>query len=316
MDYSSVLILGANGRFGHAACQAFAAAGWRVLAQCRRPPLYLPITAKALNIDALDTAALCRAAEGVDVVVNALSPQYTQWEQLSLPLATSALTVAKTSGALLMMPGNVYNFGDNLPMELQVTTPQFGTHSKARIRIAIEQQLQTATEEGVDSVIVRAGDFFGGPVRGSWFDLAICKYLQQEKFIYPGPYDIPHAWAYLPDLATCFVKLAEKEQCSQGAQIFHFPGYTVTGEELYQAMQAVYGRPLRRGALPWYLFYLIAPFSPMMRATLRMRYLWQKPHRLCDDALLERLGSVPHTPLKQALAGALSALNIPVVYTK
>ncbi|KEY60288.1 NAD(P)H-binding protein [Serratia sp. DD3] len=312
MDSSSVLILGANGRFGHAVCQAFSAAGWHVLAQCRRPPKYLPATAKALIIDALDTPALCRAAKGVDVVVNALSPQYTQWQQLALPLATSALTVAKTSGALLMMPGNVYNFGDDLPSELYVKTPQIGSHSKARIRIAMEQQLHAATEDGIDSIIVRAGDFFGGPIGGAWFDLAISQYLPQGKFVYPGRYDIPHAWAYLPDLAACFVKLAEKRQRSLGVQVFHFPGNTVTGDELYQALQIVYGRPLRQRAFPWYLLYLAAPFSPMIRATVRMRYLWQKPHRLCDDALLEYLGSVPQTPLLQALADALTALGLPV----
>jgi len=33
-----VLILGANGRFGRAACDAFASAGWAVTAQMRRAP--------------------------------------------------------------------------------------------------------------------------------------------------------------------------------------------------------------------------------------------------------------------------------------
>ena len=32
------LVLGANGRLGAAAVQAFTAAGWRVLAQARRTP--------------------------------------------------------------------------------------------------------------------------------------------------------------------------------------------------------------------------------------------------------------------------------------
>ena len=38
MSRPTVLVLGANGRFGAAAVNAFAAAGWRVLAQLRRAP--------------------------------------------------------------------------------------------------------------------------------------------------------------------------------------------------------------------------------------------------------------------------------------
>ena len=38
MTRPTVLVLGAAGRFGAAAVQAFAQAGWRVLAQQRRAP--------------------------------------------------------------------------------------------------------------------------------------------------------------------------------------------------------------------------------------------------------------------------------------
>ena len=37
MHHPTVLILGARGRFGRAATQAFASAGWTVLAQRRSP---------------------------------------------------------------------------------------------------------------------------------------------------------------------------------------------------------------------------------------------------------------------------------------
>ena len=53
----SVLVLGANGRFGQAEIQAFAAAGWRVLAQARRePPQPLPAGVRWLARPMADTA--------------------------------------------------------------------------------------------------------------------------------------------------------------------------------------------------------------------------------------------------------------------
>ena len=73
------LVLGANGRLGAAAVQAFAAAGWRVLAQARRTPAALPAGAVHVALDVADTAGLAAAAAGARVVVHALNPLYTRW---------------------------------------------------------------------------------------------------------------------------------------------------------------------------------------------------------------------------------------------
>ena len=66
----TVLVLGANGRLGRAATLAFAAAGWQVLAQLRRPPrAALPPAVRLLQCDALDVALLSSAAPGVDQAI-------------------------------------------------------------------------------------------------------------------------------------------------------------------------------------------------------------------------------------------------------
>src|SRR5262252_3622482 len=72
------LVLGANGRFGAAAVQAFASAGWAVLAQARRKPDALPAGATHVAVDMDDAAALAVAAAGARVVVYAVNQPYTQ----------------------------------------------------------------------------------------------------------------------------------------------------------------------------------------------------------------------------------------------
>ena len=306
----SVLILGANGRLGAAATLAFAAAGWHVRAQSRQARSDWPEGVQAVLADALQPEALCHAALGVDVIVNALNPVYTEWERLARPLAASALAAAQASGALLMLPGNVYNFGRDLPAELREDTAQVGNHGKARIRIEMEEQLRQAAAAGVNSVVLRCGDFFGGSVRGAWFDLGITKELHHGKLIYPGPTDLPHAWAYLPDVAQTLVLLATQRAELRGARSFHFGGHTLSGVQLHQALEQLTGRRLQLRSFPWGMIRLAALVSPMPRALLAMRYLWQRPHRLRDSALRAALGSVPHTPLPQALAAALRALDL------
>lgn len=299
---SSVLVLGANGRIGRTLVDAFKAAGWAVRAQVRRPPSTpMPVGVETVTCDALDTAALSRAAAGVDVIVNALNPDYTKWDAQVPPLAASVLAAARASGALLMLPGNVYNFGSELPPVLSESTPEVGNTPKARIRIALEQQMRDAAREGLRSVVIRAGDFFGAG-SGSWFDLVMTKDLARGRVVLPGPADVSHAWAYLPDLARVFVAVAEQRARLAPCASLHYAGLNVTGADWVAALERVRGRRLRVRQLPWWLLRLGAPFVPMLGALCEMRYLWRRAHRLDDTRLRALIGEPPATGLDVALS--------------
>ncbi len=312
---STVLILGAAGRIGQVMALTFANAGWQVRAQARKAlPSALQSHARvqALVCDATDVPALTAAAQGASVIVNALNAPYTEWDRLALPLADAALAAARASGALLMLPGNVYNFGRELPALLSPSTPEIGNTAKARIRIEMERRLAAAASEGVDSVVIRAGDFFGGPGRGTWFDMALLTKIGKGRVVYLGDDTLAHAWAYLPDLAQAFVRVAERRAQLRGHHRLHFAGHTLTGHALREALEPVFGRPLRMADLPWWLIRLAAPFVPMWRELLVMRYLWQRPHALDDTSLRALIGPVPHTPLPQALRSAMLDLSVPI----
>ena len=318
---SHVLILGAAGRIGQVLALAFANAGWEVRAQARKPlpaalvshPRVRPIRCDASGA-AADVATLTTAAQGCTAIVNALNPPPTEWDRLALPLADVALAAARASGALLMLPGNVYNFGRELPALLTPQTPERADSPKARIRIELEARLRTAADNAshpVDSVVIRAGDFFGGPGTGTWLDMALASKLDKGRVVYPGNPDLAHAWAYLPDLAQVFVRVAElrarQPASMRGHQRLHFAGHTLTGNAFKAGLETVLGRPLRTANLPWGLIRLASPFKPMWRELLTMRYLWERPHALDDAALRALIGAVPQTPLPQALRAALAA---------
>lgn len=332
-----VLVLGANGRFGRAAMRAFAAAGWQVTAQTRRaasqtwpagvtelradlPMTPLPaaapvaadpagaLTAAAVGLAALRAelpAALLAAAAQADVIVHALNPDYTRWDTLLAPLTARVLALAEGSGALLMLPGNVYNFGHELPEVLREDTPFVADTPRARQRIALEAALaEAARRSGLRSVVIRAGDFLAPAGGGdTLLELAIARQIGRGRVSLMGPPDLPHAWAWLPDLAEVFVQVAARRaRLTEAHTVFHFEGLTLSGRELAAGLQGVLGRPLKVGAFPWWLMRLAAPFAPMLRALLRMRYLWQRPHRLDDTRLRHFLGgTLPQTPLDQVL---------------
>jgi nucleoside-diphosphate-sugar epimerase len=296
--------------------QAFATAGWHVLAQMRRTPAKpLPTGATALQGPLQDLARWAETAGQVSAVVHAVNPVYTRWDAEAMPALEQGMAVAKRLGALFMLPGNVYNFGRTMPAWLQEHTAQRPDTAKGRLRVAMEDRMQAQASQGLRSVVIRAGDFFGAG-QGSWLDQAIVKSLPQGKLVYPGPLDLPHAWAYLPDLARAFVAVANKPPAAS-FETFHFAGHTLTGRELLAAIEAAAGalglRPARgfsTGTLPWGLIRAMGMFYPPWRELARMSYLWQVPHALDGSRLRRACPAAPTTPLPEALTQALVDLGM------
>jgi nucleoside-diphosphate-sugar epimerase len=317
MNTRTVLILGANGRLGQAATRAFAEAGWQVLAQARRPlPPGLPSSVRHIALPLTEATALAAAAQGARVLVHAVNPDYTRWDQELLPLARAGMDLAQRLGARFMLPDNVYAFGASMPPLLHEDTPMRPTTAKGRLRLQLLQELAARADGGAQplrSTVLRAGDFYGSGT-GSWLDLVVLKSLRRGKLVSPGPLDLPHAWAYLPDLARAFVALAEVDGLPPMAS-FHFAGHTLSNRQLLDAAEAAARRlglvadaPLRRRSLPWALLRLASLVWPMGRELLQMRYLWQVPHALDGRRLAQAVGPLPSTPVDEALLASVQAL--------
>lgn len=319
MNRPTVLVLGAHGRLGAAAAQAFAEAGWRVLAQVRRPAAATRPGIEPVTVPLADADALAAAAAGARTVVHAINPPYTRWPAEVLPLGRLGMDVAQRLGADFLLPGNVYGYGSSMPARLRADTPERPDTRKGRIRLALENEMRERAALGLRSGVVRAGDFFGGGP-GSWFDLAVAKSAAQGRLVYPGPLDVPHAWAYLPDLARAFVAVARRG-LPPGYTSLPFEGHTLTGRELLAAIEAAApaaglappARGWRHGSLPWTLLRLGGWVVPTWRELAEMSYLWTRPHALDGAALQAFAGPLPATPLPQALAASLRALQVPQV---
>lgn len=308
----TVVILGAAGRVGEAAAKAFVAHGWRVRGVARgAKSTNLAAGVEPMVADAYDRAALIAACEGADVIVHALNPAYDEWAMTVMPLARNVLAAAEAAGATVMIPGNVYNFGAKIGIDTDEGTSFSPDTEKAEIRIAMEALFEAAARDrGVRTIIIRAGDFFGGTRPESWLDLVILKDLKKGTFTWGGPWDAKHAFAYLPDLGETFARVAEKREAVAPFQVFHFRGYAITGAEMQRASEKALGRPLKRASVPWMLLRLIGLANPVLREVVKMSYLWRVPHSLANGRLETLIGKEPHRPLEVALAEAISDLKL------
>lgn len=293
---SRVLILGANGRFGRAASDAFVAAGWRVVEVARNG------TARAdrsrLVFDAGDASVLSAAASGMDVIVNALNPPYPLWQDEVPRMTASVIAAARANGCTVMIPGNVYNYASRMPEMIRADTPQEPDTRKGRIRVEMEAAYHMA---GIRTIVLRAGDFIEGRDSGNWFETHMTNRLHKGVFTYPGNPDIPHAWAWLPDMARATVALCEMRATLPDVADIPYPGITLTGREMRDHLEAIHGGTLRLKRAPWTLLRAIALGSPLMREVLEMRYLWDTPHQIAPEAFRAVLPDVPITPAREVL---------------
>jgi nucleoside-diphosphate-sugar epimerase len=321
--HSTVLILGARGRFGQAAARAFTRAGWQVFGQMRPNATSLPIAGvKWLALDPSDTAALVAAVPDASVVINALNPKYTHkaWRAEALDMLNDAIRLGQALNATLMLPGNVYNFGKNMPALLRADSNQESTGVKGLIRIAMEQRLHAATQEGkFRAVVIRAGDYFGSGT-GSWLDQAIAKDLKKGRITWPAGLDIATPWAYLPDLADACVKVAVQRDQLAAFSRLHFAGHTVTGQQWVDVLSNVAREQgwlaetgtLRVNAMPWALFRVLGPLLPTFAALAEMQYLWRTPHQLDNRELCSLIGEEPRTAFEEAVRLSLYDLGLTV----
>lgn len=315
----NIIIIGAKGRFGRNAVIAFQQAGWHVRAFARNwddvsdqnKGLFQKVD--CVTGDATDTAWLTEASQGMDVILQAVNPPYPEWQKMLPQFTQSVLAAAKANGATLMLPGNVYNYGAGMPPLLREDTPHQPTAKKGRIREEMEQKLRAAANDGVRTIILRAGDFFEREKTGIWFDRFIAAKVAKGKLVFPGPLDRDHAWAYLPDLARAMVGLAENRDQFDDFEEFGFPGHTLSGRELVTAIETAAGKSLKIAGFPWPLIRVLGLVSPMLREVAEMRYLWQVPHQIDGAKLLTVLPDFKATPLSVAMADALAGhINEPL----
>lgn len=308
----TALILGATGGVGGALTEVLLARGWTIRALTRDPARAAAGRASKIQWiqgDAMDRAAVAKAAEGCSLLVHAVNPPgYRDWDKLVLPMMDNSIAAARAAGARVLLPGTVYNYGPDAFPVLREDSPQQPSTRKGKIRAEMERRLE---ESGVPALVVRAGDFFGGGKSGaSWFAQGLVKAGKPlEQITRPGKRGLGHTWAYLPDLAEAMAQLIERTP-AEGFETFHFGGhFDADGGRMIEAIRRAAGRELRVKAFPWPLVTLLAPTVVLFREMLEMRYLWREPLKLDNAKLVRVLGREPHTPLNEAVRTTLVELK-------
>lgn len=262
----TVLILGGSGKIGRHSTKAFTEAGWKVKIFNRK---------RDNMID---------AAKGADVIVNGLNPAgYKNWETEIPKITKQVIAAAKVSGATVMVPGNVYVFGKHAGV-WDENTPHIAQTKKGKIRIEMEEAYRAAADEhGVQTIILRAGDFIDDHRSDTLMGMGILSDIEKGFVKTLGKTNVRHAYCYLPDWTKACVQLAERRDTFSSYEDIPFPGSTFSIQELATTLSERLGRTIGIKSFPWAFIYLASPIWKTGYEMIEMRYLNDIDHMLSPE---------------------------------
>jgi nucleoside-diphosphate-sugar epimerase len=285
----TVLICGASGLFGGQAARAFAAAGWTVRHYKR-------------GTDMAD------AAQGADVIVNALNPpNYHAWDRLIPAITADVIRAGLASGTTVLVPGNVYVYGTE-PGPWGPDTPHRPVARKGRIRAAMEASYRAASDRGLRVIVLRGGDFIDPDSPRSFWNMIALKGVGRGRITSASAPGVHRAYAYLPDMARAAVALADRRATLPAFADIPFAGHALSMEEVADHLARLTGRQMRVIPFIWWFMRLAGPFWELARELNEMRYLYDTQHALDPAPLSRLLPDFRVTPLDEVLRAEVRVL--------
>jgi nucleoside-diphosphate-sugar epimerase len=259
-----------------------------------------------IALDASNAAALSKATEGTAAIYNCVNPPYHRWPTDWPPIANAMLTAAESSGAVLVIMGNLYGYGP-ATRPMKESDPLASTGVKGGVRIKMWRDALAAHESGrIRATEVRASDFIGPEVLNSHLgERVIPKLLQGKGVQVVGNPDMVHSFTFMPDVARALVTVATDERA--WGKAWHVPtNPAIRPREMITLMSKIAGvAPVKVSGIPNALLKVGGLFSPLFRELPEMLYQFDRPF-VVDSSLFTSTFGPNATPLDEVLTATVN----------
>jgi nucleoside-diphosphate-sugar epimerase len=262
---------------------------------------------RTARVDATDANALTELATGAGVLVNAVNPPYTDWDEKWPPMAAAFLQAAERSGAALLTIGNLYPYGRPTAAPMTESTPVAPNGHKGQIRARMWQEAEEAHRAGrIRAAELRAADYFGpGVSEGmSYLNTYAIKPAIANKTAHHilGIVDAPHSWTFVPDIGRLAAAIAASDPAGDAwGRLWHVPTTPPkTLTDVARDAAAVAGVPVHTPRPYSRIVKTVMRVSPLIRELGEMAPAFESPYVLDSSAAQARFGLAP-TPWREAL---------------
>ena len=271
------------GPTGKATAERLSAQGREITVAQRSKPKALPRGAAFAACDALDPASVLAAAQGSAEIVVAIGMPYESklWQEAWPKAIGNFVAACEKTGARMVFIDNLYMYGpQTAPLVETMPLTSYGMKPAAR-SAATRVWMEAAARGRLRVAALRAPDFYGPDVPWAYLgDSTIGALAKGRPASWVGSPDIPHDYAYVPDVARAATNLVEAPDSAFG-QAWHVPCAPIrTTREILQIAADALGVPLRIRALPAPLLAPLGLFSPFLREMREMRFQWDRPYRV------------------------------------
>lgn len=291
------LVVGA-GLIGHPLAERLAARGDMVTIATRSGSAAQGAT--TLVMDASDPAAFTRAATDASTIFLCTNPPYTDWARQWPPIIDAAIAAASTSGARIVVMGNLYSYGSPTGAMTE-HSPETTTEAKGLIRRAGWARVRAAHDSGrIQAVEVRASDYFGPGATGTAHlgESFFTAVLHSKTARVVGKPQLAHSWSYLPDIVTTLIAAADHP--GDWGRLWHVPSATVSRTDIVGQLNARFGSQGKVSGYPQLMLRSLGVINPLMHEVWASSYQFVVPF-VIDSAETEGELDVVATPWNDAL---------------
>jgi len=273
----------------------------------RKRPAGLPAGVDFMACDVLKLDDVKRAISGASQVVVAIGFEYRAavWRSAWPKAMASLLAAADAANTRVVFIDNMYMYGPQ-DVALHEDLPLADYGRKPAVRAHVTRMWQQAAREGrVRWAALRAPDFYGPGVRNSHMgDSGLARVAQgQPAQVLMAP-DMPHAFAYVPDIARAVVTLLDAPDDAFN-QTWHVPcAKAKSPREMLQIGADAAGMKLKMMVMPPLMLRLLGVFAPMVREMIEMRFTWNRPYHVDATKFARRFWS-DATPLEVGIPAAM-----------
>jgi len=271
------------GPTGKATVDLLHARGQAVRVVQRKRPADLPPGVAFMACDVLKADDVKRAIAGASQAVVAIGFEYTGkiWKAAWPKAMSNLLAAAEAANIRVVQIDNMYMYGpQDAPLHEDMPLTSYGV--KPAVRANVTRLWQKAAREGrVRWAALRAPDFYGPGVRNSHMgDTGLVPVAQGKPAQLLMAPDLPHAFAYVPDIGRAAVSLLDAPDDAFN-QVWHVPcASALTPRQMLQVGADAAGVKLKVMALPSFVLQLLGLFVRPMRELSEMRFTWNRPYQV------------------------------------
>jgi nucleoside-diphosphate-sugar epimerase len=280
------------GAVGRLVAETLLARGNAVRVAQRNRPATLAVGATFTSCDIFDPDAVRHAVDGAAQVLLAVGITYDSrvWRTAWPKTMTNVVEACAATGARLVFIDNLYQLGpQDEPRREDMPLTAIGNKPAILSEVT---RIWMAAKDRVRVAALRCPDFYGPGVSVSHLGTsAFGEVARGKPAMLVVPPDMPHDFAYVPDIARAAVTLLDAPDDAFG-QVWNMPcAPTRTPREILRLGAEAMGFPLKIRAVPLGLLPLLGLFSRFMKEVVDVGFTWDRPYEVDASKFTRRFWS-------------------------